>query len=282
MIEKLTNKIKRIGFKNEVDYQYVQLAKKVMKEGVYREGRNGGTYSIFGHQCRFDLSEGLPIITLKKTLLKPIIHELVWFLKGDTSPKYLQDNNVKIWDLWVDSSGDLPYTYPHQWRKFSNPHGKPVDQIANAIEMLKKEPNSRRIIVSAWNPAETDIAALPWCHTLFQFYVSGGKLSCQLYQRSSDFSLSWSYNVTCYSILTHIVAHLSGLEVGEFIWTGGDIHVYADQVEALNKQIKLKKTYKLPTLKINPELKHIDDVEFDDIQVTGYESGPFIKIPVSK
>jgi thymidylate synthase len=267
---------------NPVDKKYIDLCKRVLKDGVLRKGRNGNTYSLFGVQERFDLSAGLPILTTKKVLLEPIIHELVWFLRGDTKIKYLKDNNVKIWDLWVDSKGDLPYTYPHQWRKFSNPHGKPVDQIKQAIDMIRKNPESRRIIVSAWNPAEIDKAALPWCHTLFQFYVSDNKLSCQLYQRSGDLPLGVPFNWVSYSLLVYVIAKICDLEVGEFIWTAGDLHIYENQVDAIKKQIKVKRHYKMPKVEISDYLFYIDDIEYSDFSVIGYKSNSFIKIPVSK
>lgn len=280
-IEFLLEKIKRRGYKNDVDYQYIKLAKKILKEGVYREGRNGGTYSIFGAQMRFDLSKGLPILTTKKIVTKATIHELIWFIKGDTSAKYLKDNNVKIWDLWIDENGNLPYTYPQQWRKFNNTHGEPVDQLANAINLIKTEPNSRRIIVSSWSPSEVNKAALPWCHALFQFYVKEGKLSCQLYQRSGDLPIGNPINWASYAILTHVIAHICGLDVGEFIWSVGDVHIYENQVAALKTQFN-RKSHKLPHIKINPNLKNIDDLKFEDIEIIGYKSEPFIKIPVSK
>lgn len=279
--ESMLERVKRFGYANDVDYEYIRLCNKILKEGVYRQGRNGGTYSIFGHQVRFDLSKGLPILTTKKVLTKALIHELVWFLKGDTSIKYLKDNGVKIWDLWENENGDLPFTYPHQWRKFSNTHGEPVDQIAKIIETLKKDPNSRRIILSAWNPTEIEKAALPWCHTLFQFYVSNGKLSCQLYQRSGDAPLGIVFNWTSYALLVYVVAQIVGLEPGEFIWSAGDVHIYENQVDALKTQLK-RKSHSLPFVKINPELKNIDDFKFEDVEILGYTSEPFIKIPVSK
>jgi thymidylate synthase len=281
LIEKGISKIRKIGYKNEVDFQYIQLCKKILKEGVYREGRNGGTYSIFGAQLRFDLSKGLPMLTTKKVLIKSVIHELIWFLKGDTSAKYLIDNKVKIWDLWIDKDGNLPFTYPHQWRKFSNTHGEPIDQIAKVINMLKTEPHSRRIIISAWNSSEVELASLPWCHTLYQFYVKDNKLSCQLYQRSGDLPLGIVFNWVSTSLLIHILAKICNLEVGEFIWTGGDVHIYENQVEALKTQFT-RKSHKLPTVKISNDLIDIDKIKFEDISIIDYVSEDFIKIPVSK
>lgn len=280
-IEKILYKIKKSKYKNDVDFQYIELCKKVLKKGKYRVGRNGGTYSIFGEQIRFDLSQGLPMLTTKKVLINSVIHELIWFLKGDISAKYLIDNNVKIWDLWIDENGNLPYTYPHQWRKFSNTHGEPIDQIANVINLLKNDPASRRIIISAWNSSEVDLAALPWCHTLYQFYVVDNKLSCQLYQRSGDVPLGIVFNWVSTSILVHILAKLCNLEVGEFIWTGGDVHIYENQVESIKTQFN-RKSHKLPKVKISDDLKDINDIKFSDITIEGYVSEAFIKIPVSK
>lgn len=280
-LESLTEKLKKSSYRNDVDYEYIKLCKKILKEGVRREGRNGATYSIFGAQARFDLSKGLPLLTTKKILTRSVIHELIWFLKGDTSAKYLVDNNVHIWDLWIDKDGNLPYTYPHQWRKYTNAHGAPVDQVAEVIETLKNEPYSRRNIICAWNPSEVKQAALPWCHTLYQFYVADGKLSCQFFCRSQDYSLGTPYNWSSAGILVFILAHLTGLQVGELIWVGGDVHIYENQVEALKTQFN-RRSHHLPTVKINPNLKNINDIKFEDIQIVNYVSEAFIKIPVSK
>lgn len=239
-IIKQLEKLDRLKYKNDVDYEYMKLANKILKEGVYRKGRNGGTYSIFSSEVRIDLSKGFPLITTRKIVTRSMIHELVWLLKGDTSAKYLKDNKVGIWDLWIDEKGDLPFTYPRQWRSFPNPHGAPVDQIAKAINDIKNNPSSRRIIVSAWNPAEIDIAALPPCHAFFQFYVANGKLSCKLTQRSADFLLGVATNWPSYALLTHVIAQICGLEVGEFVWSGGDIHIYENQIEAFKIQQKKK------------------------------------------
>lgn len=281
LISDLFWKLKKYTYKNDVDYQYLTLCRKILQEGVKREGRNGATYSIFGYQARFDLSKGLPLLTTKKVLTRSVIHELIWLLKGETSSKYLKENKVGIWDLWINEDGDLPFTYPRQWRHFPNPHGQAVDQIAKAINDIKNNPSSRRIIVSAWNPAEIDLAALPACHALFQFYVSEGKLSCQLYQRSGDAPLGICFNWISYAILTHIVAHICGLEVGDFIWTGGDVHIYENQIQALKTQFD-RKSHGLAKIKINPELKNIDDLKFEDIEILDYKSEAFIKIPVSQ
>lgn len=280
-IESLIEKFKRRNYVNDVDYEYIRLCKKVLQKGVYRKGRNGGTYSLFMEQLRFDLSKGLPMLTTKKIVTKSVIHELVWLLKGDTSAKYLKDNKVGIWDLWINKEGDLPYTYPRQWRKYPNPHGEPVDQIAKAINDIKNTPASRRIIVNAWNPAEMDLAALPACHAFFQFFVAEGKLSCHILCRSQDLALGTPFNWLSYAILTHIIAQICNLEVGELIWTGGDVHIYENQVDALKTQFN-KKSHPLPKLKINPELKNIDDFKFEDVEVVDYKSEPFIKIPVSQ
>lgn len=280
-VQNILEKIKRFGYANNVDYQYIQLCKKILNEGVYRQGRNGGTYSIFGTQLRFDLSKGLPLLTTKKIVTRSVIHELIWFLKGDTSATYLVDNNVHIWDEWIDKDGNLPHTYPEQWRKFANADGEPTDQVAKVIEALKKDPASRRIIISAWNPTQTEKAALPWCHTLYQFYVNNGKLSCQFYCRSQDIALGSPFNYASAAILTHVLAQICGLGVGELIWIGGDVHIYENQVEALKTQFN-KKSHPLAHVKINPNLKDINELKFEDIEIIGYKSESFIKIPVSK
>ena len=279
-LERLFLKFKKRHYQNDTDYQYIELVKKILREGTFRPGRNGNTYSIFGHQMRFDLEQGLPILTTKKVITRAVIHELIWLLRGDTSAKYLIDNNVKIWDLWI-KDGDLPYTYPRQWRHFPNPHGEPIDQIARAIHDLKNNPASRRIIVSAWNPAEIDIAALPACHSMFQFYVVDGRLSCQLYQRSCDAPIGLSFNLVSYALLVHVFAQICGLKPGEFIWTGGDVHIYENQIPAIKEQLK-RRSHKLPRVEINPKLTDIDKLTFDDITIVDYVSEPFLKIPVSE
>jgi thymidylate synthase len=278
-IQNVLEKVKRIGYANDVDYQYIQLCKRILKDGIFREGRNGNTYSIFGTQLRFDLSKGLPLLTTKKVHTKSVIHELIWFLKGDTSAKYLVNNNVHIWDEWIDKDGNLPHTYPEQWRRFANADGEPTDQIADVIKLLKSSPASRRIIISAWNPTQVEKAALPWCHTLYQFYVNNGKLSCQFLCRSQDVSLGTPFNFCSSAILVHLLAHVCGL--GVLIWVGGDVHIYENQVEALKTQFN-RKSHPLATIKINPELKDINDVKFEDIEIVGYKSEATIKIPVSK
>lgn len=281
ILDTISYKLKTYKFKNDVDYQYISLCKKILKEGVYRQGRNGGTYSIFGAQARFDLGKGLPLLTTKKILTRSVIHELIWFIKGDTSAKYLKDNKVGIWDLWINENGDLPFTYPHQWRKFSNTHGEPFDQLADVINLLKKDPYSRRIIISAWNPTEISMAALPWCHSFYQFYVANGKLSCSFFCRSQDISLGTPFNWVSAALLTHVLAQICGLEVGELIWNGGDVHIYENQVEALKTQFN-RPSHALAKVNINPDLKNIDDLKFEDIEIVDYQSEAFIKIPVSQ
>lgn len=280
-IESILEKIKRIGYKNEVDYQYIKLVKKILKEGVYRQGRNGGTFSIFSAQIRFDLSKGLPLLTTKKVLTRSVIHELIWMLKGDISAKYLKDNKVGIWDLWIDEHGNLPNTYPMLWRHYPNPEGSPVDQIAKIIDQLKKDPSSRRIILSAWHSGLIETAALPPCHNMAQFYVENNKLSCLLIMRSSDFALGAPFNFLQYALLTHLIAHVTGYEIGELIWTGGDVHIYENQAEIIKEQFK-RKSHPLAQIKINPNLKSIDDVKFEDIEIINYVSEEMIKMPVSK
>lgn len=280
-IEGLLEKVKRSGYTNDVDYQYLALGKKILKEGVRREGRNGATYSVFHDSMTFDLSKGLPILTTKKIVTRSIIHELIWMLKGDISAKYLKENNVGIWDLWIDKDGNLPNTYPMLWRKYPNPNGGTTDQIATIIEQLKKEPTSRRIILSAWHASLISSAALPPCHNLMQLYVNGNKLSGLLYMRSNDFALGNPFNITQYSLLIYLLAHLSGLEVGNFTYVGGDIHLYENQIQAFKTQFG-RRSHPLPILKINPELKKIDDVKFEDFEIIGYQSEAFIKIPVSQ
>lgn len=278
---KIINSVDRMEYKNDVDYEYIKLCKKILNEGVRREGRNGATYSIFGAKVRFDLNKGLPILTTKKIVTRSVIHELIWFLKGDTSAKYLVDNNVHIWDLWIDKDGNLPFTYPKQWRAFSNANGPAIDQVAEVIETLKKDPYSRRNIISAWNPSELKQAALPWCHTLYQFYVADGKLSCQFFCRSQDISLGTPFNWVSAATLVFILCHLTGLKPGELIWVGGDVHIYENQIESLKTQFG-RSSHSLPSVKINPDLKNIDDIKFEDIEIVGYKSENFIKIPVSK
>ncbi|MDR4998614.1 thymidylate synthase [Brevibacillus sp. FSL K6-0770] len=257
--------------------QYLDLCQRILTEGVTKEDRTGtGTISIFGHQMRFDLSEGFPLVTTKKLHMKSIIHELLWFLAGDTNVRYLQENGVRIWNEWADENGDLGPVYGKQWRSFVGRDGKTVDQIQWVIDEIKKNPDSRRLIVSAWNPADLAEMALPPCHLLFQFYVADGKLSCQLYQRSADTFLGVPFNIASYALLTHMVAHVTGLEVGDFVHTLGDAHLYTNHIE----QVKLQLTREpkpLPKLKLNPEVTSIFDFTYDDIEIVDYEAHPHIK-----
>ena len=257
--------------------QYLDLMDKVMQEGTLKEDRTGtGTKSIFGYQMRFDLSEGFPCVTTKKLHLKSIIHELLWFLKGDTNIKYLKDNGVRIWDEWADEKGDLGHVYGYQWRSWPTPDGKHVDQIQQTISALKNNPNSRRIIVSAWNVGEIDQMALPPCHAFFQFYVAKNKLSCQLYQRSADIFLGVPFNIASYALLTMMIAQVCNLKLGEFIHTLGDAHIYTNHFEQVKLQLS-RDCKKLPKMKINPVVKDIFDFKFDDFELFDYEYHPHIK-----
>ncbi|EJL45214.1 thymidylate synthase [Brevibacillus agri] len=257
--------------------QYLDLCRRILAEGVTKEDRTGtGTMSVFGHQMRFDLSEGFPLVTTKKLHMKSIIHELLWFLSGDTNIRYLQENGVRIWNEWADENGDLGPVYGKQWRSFTGRDGKTVDQIQWVVEEIKKNPDSRRLVVSAWNPADLDEMALPPCHLLFQFYVADGKLSCQLYQRSADTFLGVPFNIASYALLTHMVAHVTGLKVGDFVHTLGDAHLYVNHIE----QVKLQLTREpkpLPKLKLNPAVTSIFDFTYDDIEIVDYEAHPHIK-----
>lgn len=257
--------------------QYLNLMTRVMKEGTLKEDRTGiGTKSVFGHQMRFDLSKGFPCVTTKKLHLKSIIHELLWFLKGDTNIKYLKENGVRIWDEWADKNGDLGHVYGYQWRSWPAPDGKQIDQITQVVDTLKNNPDSRRIIVSAWNVGEIEQMALPPCHTFFQFYVADGKLSCQLYQRSADIFLGVPFNIASYALLTMMMAKVCNLEVGDFIHTLGDAHIYTNHFEQTELQLS-RNCKKLPTMKINSEVKSIFDFTIDDFELMGYECHPHIK-----
>jgi thymidylate synthase len=257
--------------------QYLNLMKRVMKEGALKADRTGiGTKSVFGHQMRFDLSKGFPCITTKKLHLKSIIHELIWFLKGDTNIKYLKENGVRIWDEWADKNGDLGHVYGYQWRSWPSPDGKHIDQITQVVNMLKKNPDSRRIIVSAWNVGEIEQMALPPCHAFFQFYVSDGKLSCQLYQRSADIFLGVPFNIASYALLTMMMAQVCNLKAGDFIHTLGDAHIYTNHFEQTKLQIN-RDCKKLPTMKINPNIKSIFDFKIDDFELIDYKFHPHIK-----
>ncbi len=252
-----------------------------MSEGVRRGDRTGtGTLSIFGHQMRFDLSEGFPLLTTKKLHLRSIIHELLWFLSGDTNIGYLHDNGVTIWDEWADENGDLGPVYGHQWRSWPTPDGGTIDQISGVVDQIKRNPESRRLIVSAWNVAEVDKMALPPCHTLFQFYVAEGKLSCQLYQRSADVFLGVPFNIASYALLTMMMAQVTGLEAGEFVHTTGDTHIYLNHLDQVREQLS-RTPRPLPVMKINPEVDDIFGFRYDDFSLEGYDPYPAIKAPIA-
>lgn len=261
--------------------QFLDLMSHIMENGSDKTDRTGtGTRSVFGYQMRFNLQEGFPLLTTKKLHLKSIIHELIWFLNGETNIKYLNDNGVKIWNEWADENGDLGPVYGSQWRSWPTPNGESIDQISQIIEQLKNSPDSRRIIVSAWNVAEINNMKLPTCHCLFQFYVADGKLSCQLYQRSCDTFLGIPFNIASYALLTMMVAQVVGLELGDFIWTGGDTHIYNNHFEQVATQ--LARTPKpLPTMAINPEVKDIFSFKYEDFQLLDYDPDPNIKAPIA-
>nr|WP_247600469.1 thymidylate synthase [Priestia flexa] len=261
--------------------QYLDLCEHVLKHGTKKEDRTGtGTISTFGYQMRFNLQEGFPALTTKKLHLKSIIHELLWFLSGDTNIKYLQDNGVRIWNEWADENGELGPVYGHQWRSWPTPEGSTIDQITNVIHQIKNNPDSRRLMVSAWNVADVDNMALPPCHCLFQFYVADGKLSCQLYQRSADIFLGVPFNIASYALLTMIVAQVCDLEPGDFVHTFGDAHIYTNHLEQVNLQLT-REPRSLPKMKINPEVKSIFDFKFEDFELVEYDPHPHIKGAVS-
>lgn len=261
--------------------QYLDLCKHVLENGTKKEDRTGtGTISTFGYQMRFDLKEGFPLLTTKKLHVKSIIHELLWFLKGDTNVEYLQENGVRIWNEWADEDGELGPVYGHQWRSWSGANGETIDQITNLIDTIKNNPDSRRMIVSAWNVADVDHMALPPCHCLFQFYVADGKLSCQLYQRSADVFLGVPFNIASYALLTMMVAQVCDLEVGEFVHTFGDVHIYQNHLDQVNLQLS-REPKALPTLSINPEVKDIFGFKFEDFNLEEYDPHPHIKGAVS-
>jgi thymidylate synthase len=261
--------------------QYLELMRHVAERGHRKDDRTGtGTLSVFGWQMRFDLAEGFPLLTTKKLHTRSIIHELLWFLRGDTNIQYLKDNKVSIWDEWADENGELGPVYGKQWRRWETPDGRSIDQIAQLIEALKKNPDSRRHIVSAWNPSEVDRMALPPCHALFQFYVAGGKLSCQLYQRSADIFLGVPFNIASYALLTMMVAQVCGYELGDFVWTGGDCHLYVNHLEQTQLQLS-REPRKLPTMRINPDVKNIFDFKIEDFTLEGYDPHPHISAPVA-
>ena len=261
--------------------QYLDLLREIRDNGVTKTDRTGvGTKSIFGHQMRFNLQDGFPLLTTKKVFLKGIIYELLWFLKGDTNIKFLTDNNVHIWDEWADENGDLGYVYGKQWRSWETTDGRVIDQISQVVDLIKNHPDSRRILVTAWNPAEIDKMALPPCHCLFQFYVADGKLSCQLYQRSADTFLGVPFNIASYALLTMMLAQVCGLEPGEFIHTTGDTHIYLNHLELVNEQLS-REPRPLPKMIINPDVKSIFDFKYEDFKLKGYEPYPAIKAPVA-
>ena len=261
--------------------QYLDLLREIRDNGVTKTDRTGvGTKSIFGHQMRFNLQDGFPLLTTKKVFLKGIIYELLWFLKGDTNIKFLTDHNVHIWDEWADENGDLGYVYGKQWRSWETTDGRVIDQISQVVDLIKNHPDSRRILVTAWNPAEIDKMALPPCHCLFQFYVADGKLSCQLYQRSADTFLGVPFNIASYALLTMMLAQVCGLEPGEFIHTTGDTHIYLNHLEQVNEQLS-REPRPLPKMIINPDVKSIFDFKYEDFQLEGYDPYPAIKAPVA-
>ena len=261
--------------------QYLDLLREIRDNGVTKTDRTGvGTKSIFGHQMRFNLQDGFPLLTTKKVFLKGIIYELLWFLKGDTNIKFLTDHNVHIWDEWADENGDLGYVYGKQWRSWEATDGRVIDQISQVVDLIKNHPNSRRILVTAWNPAEIDKMALPPCHCLFQFYVADGKLSCQLYQRSADTFLGVPFNIASYALLTMMLAQVCGLKSGEFIHTTGDTHIYLNHLNQVNEQLS-REPRPLPKMIINPDVKSIFDFKYEDFQLEGYDPYPAIKAPVA-
>lgn len=257
--------------------QYLDYLENILTNGAEKTDRTGtGTKSLFGQQMRFDLSAGFPLVTTKKLHLRSIIHELLWFLQGDTNIKYLKDNNVSIWDEWADANGDLGPVYGKQWRAWQTDDGRVVDQISQVVDQIKTNPDSRRMIVNAWNVGQLENMALPPCHLLFQFYVANKRLSCQLYQRSADSFLGVPFNIASYSLLTHMMAQQCDLDVGEFIWTGGDCHIYSNHIEQVKLQIS-RKPHKLPQLKIKRKPADIFSYKFDDFEILNYESHPHIK-----
>ncbi|OMH39002.1 thymidylate synthase [Motiliproteus sp. MSK22-1] len=261
--------------------QYLDLMRHVRDNGVFKGDRTGtGTVSVFGHQLRFDLRQGFPLVTTKKCHLKSIIHELLWFLQGDTNIKYLKDHGVNIWNEWADENGDLGPVYGHQWRSWPTPEGEAIDQISLLIEQIKNSPDSRRLIVSAWNVPEVNKMALPPCHTLFQFYVADGHLSCQLYQRSADVFLGVPFNIASYALLTMMIAQVCDLKSGDFIHTFGDAHLYSNHLDQANLQLS-REPYPLPVMNINPEVKDIFAFRFEDFDLQGYQSHPHISAPIA-
>ncbi|MEY4203421.1 MAG: hypothetical protein RL013_1124 [Bacteroidota bacterium] len=260
---------------------YHDLLRHILEHGTRKSDRTGtGTISVFGYQMRFNLQEGFPLLTTKKVHLKSVVHELLWFLQGDTNIRYLKENGVSIWDEWADENGNLGPVYGKQWRSWAAPDGRVIDQITEVVETLKKNPDSRRIIVSAWNPADLPDMALAPCHCLFQFYVADGKLSCQLYQRSADVFLGVPFNIASYALLTLMLAQVCDLHPGEFVWTGGDTHLYLNHLEQVELQLS-REFRKLPQMQINPAVKDIFGFKYDDFELVGYDPWPGIKAPVA-
>ncbi|GAA3530178.1 thymidylate synthase [Aeromicrobium panaciterrae] len=260
---------------------YLDLVQRILDEGVDKGDRTGtGTKSVFGHQMRFDLREGFPLVTTKKVHLKSVVGELLWFIAGDTNTSYLRDNGITIWDEWADDSGDLGPVYGYQWRSWPAPNGEHIDQLSRVIEQIRTNPDSRRHVVSAWNVAELDAMALMPCHAFFQFYVADGKLSCQMYQRSADVFLGVPFNIASYALLTHMVAQVAGLEVGDFVHTLGDAHLYVNHLDQAREQLT-REPRALPELWLDPSITSIDDFTLDSVKVTGYEPHPAIKAPIA-
>ncbi len=260
---------------------YLDLVQRILDEGVEKGDRTGtGTRSVFGHQMRFDLTQGFPLVTTKKIHVKSVVGELIWFISGDTNVRYLQDNGISIWDEWADADGDLGPVYGHQWRSWPAPDGRTIDQLADVIKQLKADPDSRRHIVSAWNVADLDQMALAPCHAFFQFYVADGRLSCQLYQRSADVFLGVPFNIASYALLTHMVAQVAGLEVGDFVHTLGDAHLYSNHLDQAREQLT-REPRELPELWLDPSVSSIDDFTIDSVNVSGYDPHPLIKAPIA-
>jgi thymidylate synthase len=261
--------------------QYHDLLERILADGAEKHDRTGtGTLSVFGHQMRFNLSAGFPMLTTKRLPLKAIVHELLWFLKGDTNVKYLHDHGVTIWDEWADANGDLGPVYGAQWRSWPAPDGRTIDQMSNVVDMIKRNPDSRRLIVSAWNPADVDKMALPPCHCLFQFYVANGKLSCQLYQRSADAFLGVPFNIASYALLTMMVAQVTGLKVGDFVHSFGDLHLYSNHIEQARLQLS-RAPRPLPVMRINPAVTDLFAFRYEDFKLEGYDPHPHIKAEVA-
>lgn len=260
---------------------YLDLLRFVLEKGTPKSDRTGtGTLSWFGYQMRYDLNDGFPLVTTKKCHLRSIIHELLWFLKGDTNIRYLNENSVTIWDEWADEAGDLGPVYGKQWRSWAAPNGETIDQIQKLIEAIQRDPDSRRLIVSAWNPADLDKMALAPCHCLFQFYVVDGRLSCQLYQRSADVFLGVPFNIASYALLTMMIAQVTGLKLGEFVHTFGDVHLYSNHIEQAKLQLE-REPFPLPTMALNPDIRSINDFRFEDFVLKDYQSHPAIKAPIA-